>query len=1012
MSCICITGANQAVLDLVAKVLNGSEMRLLPSSNTPPVTKQNLGDELGVSANGFSSTITPQRLSEVVQAARLDELHGWADTGNLLVLNQWLRIEPTLRFVLVTSKIVDVLADAIDDYESPFDCFKVIRDWKQQHELLLAFYYRHRERCLLVDGLDCLGHAQEFVHACKQRFSELFVIPTISRSILPKSKSIIAGHLSRKLLENYPEAVSLENELTTCVTRFSKDQTDTLNVEDKNVENTLITEYRTQREKSQASLNQWVNENTLLLSRVKNIQAENRQLFNKNQALITQNEILSEDACVTNKFTTELKSQLEITQDQAVAAKIESNNLSKNNERLFFDLYEVQRGLEASFARNIELVAHAELLEVSVSDGRLIAEDIKIALEQSEQKNVNLQEKLTEIEAENDILLSQFQISLIDLENYVLKNRSLQETIASKENDVTALEARLVEVVGEYESLSQAHVQWLAERTALINEIELKERALSQGIEEAERIATAHQLQVTVLQENQRKVEVKNDTLVSEITQSFLITENYKVENTLLQASISAEKKHAEALEARLLEQTTAYALLNEDHIQWLAERESLVSQIETNKDEISEFKRSHVALILELAKEQKLAEHQFIENASTTLAVDTLESEKIAFESRLVRVLQKYPRLAVYDRVEVLKVSQGDNLKVQWQLVGLETGKQLIPSMLFSTILEDTALGFCFSRQQHFNSGFIRWPSILATAPEMVLSPVGDATTGPIRAEVWLSLATNDLEIFSAVLRSFEEELSSSHMQIQLGESVANHFLAGLIALKGLSNDTRETFRYDQVRLKREIVNDDYEHLWLEFENVSFNNILFGHFEFRLACSELIAKRFGRFPKLEFPYLKSRQPLNSWFAESKDDFGEKLELRFALPEAFDGEVWGRLSNNDQKFIQSLLERLPTVLREIELSGTVISRPWPQWQVIVEGLNRCLNHSIEATTSEVLSHARQAELANDPRATRKVRSSNKARVSEVKTTKRSLAKVSELRPSASSFLSFVQEQES
>jgi len=1012
MSCICITGANQAVLDLVAKVLNDSEMRLLPSSITPPVTKQNLGVELGASADGFSSTVTPQRLSEVVQASRSDELHGWADTGNLLVLNQWLRIEPTLRFVLVTSKIVDVLADAIDDYVSHFDSLKVIRDWKQQHELLLAFYYRHRERCLLVDGLDCLSHTQDFVRACKKKISDFLVTPIISHSILPKSESIIARHLSKKLLENYPEAVSLENELTTCGTCFAKDQTATLTVEDKNVENTLITEYRAQREKSRASLKQWVDENTLLLSRVQNIQAENRQLFNKHQALINQNEILSDDACVTNKVTKELKSQLEFTQDQAAQGKAENSNLSKNNEQLFFELYEVQRGLEASFARNNEVEAEVELLKLSVNDGQSLAQGIKVALEQSEQKNANLQEKLTEIEAENDILLSQFQISLIDLENYILKNRSLQETIASKENDVTALEARLVEVVGEYESLSQAHVLWLAERTALINEIEIKEWALSQGVEEAERISLEHQVQVTALQEIQREVEVKNETLANEIQQALAITETYKLENNLLQASISAKNEFAESLEARLLEQTNAYSSLNEDRLRWSAERESLVSEIETNKDEISEFKRSHEALMSELAKEQKLAEEQFIEIASTTLTVDTLESEKIAFEARLLRVLQKYPMLAVFDRVEVLEVSQGDNLKAQWQLVGLETGNRLVQSVFFSTILEDTALGFGFSRQQHFNSGFIRWPSILANAPEMVLSPVGDATTGPIRAEVWLSLATNDLEIFSAVLRSFEEELSSSQMQRQLGKSVANQFLAGLVALKGLSSDTRETFRYDQVRLKREIVNDDYEHLWLEFDNVSFNDIRSGHFECRLACSELIAKRFGSFPKLEFPYLKFQQPLNSWFAESTDDFGEKLELRFALPEAFDNEVWGRLSNNDQKFIHSLLERLPTILREIELNGSSISRPWPQWQVVIEGLNKCLNHRVEATTFEAVPHAPKAELASDTNAIRKVRSNTQARVDEVKTAKRSRAKASESRPSASSFLSFVQEQES
>src|SRR5690606_3202512 len=70
---------------------------------------------------------------------------------------------------------------------------------------------------------------------------------------------------------------------------------------------------------------------------------------------------------------------------------------------------------------------------------------------------------------------------------------------------------------------------------------------------------------------------------------------------------------------------------------------------------------------------------------------------------------------------------------------------------------------------------------------------------------------------------------------------------------------------------------------------------------------------------------------LNSWFVESFDDFGDKLELRFALPEAMDLGVWHKLSTQDQDVVRKLIKILPDCLQRLQKDGCHISRPWQEW---------------------------------------------------------------------------------
>ena len=942
MSCICIAGSNQFVLDLVAKVLKASGMNLLVGEELQADSKTHLSDVALASVVTVGVSITPQRLSQVMQLAKSTHLAGWADTSNLNSLPEWLRIEPSLYFVLVTSKLTDVIAQALDHYDNVFDCSKVVASWQQNQQKLLHFFYRHRDRCVLVESQDCLENAQDFVRECKHSLSLQLQVPSEQLSVWPKFENSVSLYFAKRLLESFPEALSLENELATCVRMFAGVQAISSETEQRGAEHLLLREYRAQRQHSQASLRQWVEENTKLLKKIDSIQTENQQLFNQSQKSEQQFEILSEEAEVDRKTIAKLEAELERARTQLTEVRAENNELSKNNEHLFFDLDKAQRGSELSFERNANLESQITKLASELNECQALSDIRRVDLDQALQKNVQLQQKQVEVEAENDVLLTQFQQSLIDLESYILKNRTLQSQITAEQEGTKALEARLHEVTAEYETLDQAHVLWRSERETLIEQIELKQNALTVQSEEFERVSAEFQLQLSAVQEKQSEAEGEIEILSEQLQQVRADLGTYVVENQVLQDSLTAEKERVGILDARLLEVTREYDSISSAHILWLAERENLLALNAAIQGELSALKQAHESLLLELSEEQTLSEQQFSQNEHAAALLKTLELEKNAAEARLVQVLQKYPMPVGCERIEILELPVGDQLNMQWQAIGLETGIHIQPSLLFSTIIEDSALGLIFSRQQATHNGLIRWPEILSTSNELVLSPVGNATTGPIRAETWLSLATADLDTVIALSLALEKELRNDGIVKQLGKNISSRLLAGLDAFKHLSSETQSTFRYDQVRLKRATVNDDYEHLWLEFDHVSYGQLRLRYFECRIACAELISKRFGSFPKLEFPRLDSEQSLTSWYPESRDDFGDKLELRFAPPALFDVEVWGKLKHEDQGLILSLLERLPTILRELELDQAGLHRPWPQWNSVVEHMSRCL----------------------------------------------------------------------
>jgi uncharacterized protein YukE len=170
--------------------------------------------------------------------------------------------------------------------------------------------------------------------------------------------------------------------------------------------------------------------------------------------------------------------------------------------------------------------------------------------------------------------------------------------------------------------------------------------------------------------------------------------------------------------------------------------------------------------------------------------------------------------------------------------------------------------------------------------------------------------------------------------------------------------------FRFDEIKLKREQVNPDYEHLWLEFTGALYGQRHWSNLELRFAAANVQPGGFSRHPKVEIPKMNgSISPFETWFEESRDDFGPKMELRFDLnKQFFDLDVWSRVSSEDRAMLISMMGSIPYMLKTMENNGVKISRPWEDWNLLASGMVEILRRII-TETEKISREAREAEAA-------------------------------------------------
>jgi hypothetical protein len=764
----------------------------------------------------------------------------------------------------------------------------VIDAWQVHYQQLLRFHLRNQQRSLLVDARECAKNADALIERCAKDW-KLPLIAQTQTIQRPAANESLALYLAHQLCKDYSKATDLQHELTATITRLG----DTEQI----VNNELSAEH---------------------------IIADYRVLLDRSAEL----DLLA----ATHSELNDLKVQF----DETVANHAQQQNnaedrikeVNQQNERLLTNSNQVQEQLKGYILKhesqqklNATLQDKIATLIQASDDQSKLADERQAYFDQLSKKHEEVFSsqaqqlkdtviRLTEASQENELLLLQLHQVQEELEVYFLKHESLQV-----QNDVLQVATT---------TLTQAHD--VQANLAIDQQLRIDALTLELGSHATQ--AQHRQTQIEALsQTNSALVQEKSalveygDVLAKEVL--VLTQERDQLTQHLTDWRVKADqltKKHDETLSSHIQQNKAIETQLK------LAEQESEL-------------------LLLQLHQVQEELEHYFLQYQDK-------QKQLQHAENRWQRMLQGNPDYCDVESIVVLPVEGDEGSTMVWQLKNLNVVGRSFPELKFKTNLEQGIAEIVFVRETDDPAPFIRWPINLANQNELKFTFIGSDATIQERIATLLDFATSDWDLLQTLVHLLERTLQQPAIHnIPTGLDL-EPLRIGLSNLREVIEIFPATLRYDLVALKRKRVNPDYEHLWIRFDNLAFNNKRWPEFEFRLACANVRPNHFGSHPKLEFPEEFGQAPFEAWFIEAYDDLGAKLELRFALPDAMDLAVWQRLSENDHAFLSALIQRLPVILDTLQSANVQLQRPWQDWVNLAQEIERVLTIRTIPTITE------------------------------------------------------------
>ena len=325
-------------------------------------------------------------------------------------------------------------------------------------------------------------------------------------------------------------------------------------------------------------------------------------------------------------------------------------------------------------------------------------------------------------------------------------------------------------------------------------------------------------------------------------------------------------------------------------------------------------FEREKRLLMEQLHQVQEELERAYLLNHA-------LEDENSALKASFERMAGRSPALFDFESARISQDALGV-LSIRFE--ALRVGAQRIPVLDTSFVAGDAGVALVIPSGQ----SMAPWTG-LPGAPPLVFdtTQADDAPEHALAATLSTSIWTVIRALPAAAVTAMQEQgLADPRWQQSLS------------ALRAMLDRPLRLWRWDQISLRNEQVNPDYEHLWIRLSGASFESARWPVFDFRIAAANVVGGAFSGHLKYEFPQQVASNPqFECWRADVQDELGARFELRFDLArDAFDLETWRSLTSTDHQRFAGLLLALPTMLQALQGQGCTISRPWRDW----EELNR------------------------------------------------------------------------
>jgi hypothetical protein len=509
-------------------------------------------------------------------------------------------------------------------------------------------------------------------------------------------------------------------------------------------------------------------------------------------------------------------------------------------------------------------------------------------------------------------------------------------------------------------SAEEVLASYVLEQKSISVAIDDAKQAIDKLISEKALLVKKHDEQVTTFKNEKNTIETQaklateeNELLLLQLHQVQEELEHYFLENQNKEQEFQAQQAQINSLIEtntqnsnsllRELEQVKQESELyfnlcqdkeNESQTQQ-AQINHLTQVIETEKQNTGEIQianeriayitQENELLLLQLHQVQEELEHYFLQYQDRENTIKQMEG-------RWQRMLERSPDYFDYDSLNVNITHNGKHKHVSdWTLKNINAAGRTIEAVGFSFEVSKHHTAMCFHQSVDGVSCFVKWPASLTDQSVFKMTFDNNGSVAQQEVDILQALGTSDWRFLGVLAHWLNTTLAKTESANLPRDLPLDALRFGVHQFILLSNQLKSALRYDHVSLKREQTNPDYEHVWLKLSNVVFEDQHAADFEFRLSCANVRPNAFGGYPKLEFPQEATQPYFDSWFEESYDDFGAKLELRFALPDAMDMGIWGKLSAHDQTLVVQLIEQLPIILRELVQSGASMKRPLNDW---------------------------------------------------------------------------------
>ena len=219
----------------------------------------------------------------------------------------------------------------------------------------------------------------------------------------------------------------------------------------------------------------------------------------------------------------------------------------------------------------------------------------------------------------------------------------------------------------------------------------------------------------------------------------------------------------------------------------------------------------------------------------------------------------------------------------------------------------------------QFVNDGCLSvWPSWLLSG----LAPDAPLRLVPDRSQDGLQQLAQGLQALSMsdwhLLKCLCDLMVSHYADLVQGDQQMLVWLNGLKRFAKLLDGWPASLRMDRAVIQSVVQQGAYAHLSLSLLNMMTSRGIFEAWDFRLATVAANGV-FDANPRLEFGRGTSQTVFEKWFVESRNAFGDNLEVRFTKQDQLVDLplVWNRLTDTDRQLVGQLVELLPQILERV-----------------------------------------------------------------------------------------------